>query len=412
MSGPETPPFAEVSGSGTPPLADVSVHQTPPLAGLRVVELAHVASGPFAGMLLADLGADVVKLESPAGDMMRGWPPVETGPDGTPYSHNFASLNRNKRSVSLDLKDEGDLALAKRLIARADVVVENFRPGALDKLGLGYRDVSALNDKIIYCSVSGYGRQGPFAGRAAFDVAIQAASGLMSVTGDEDGGPVKCGVPVADFVAGLYAVVSVLAAVQARDRDGVSVHIDCSMLGALLGVSALQTSEYFGTGRAPARLGTAHPRNAPYQAFQGADRPFVMAAGNDRMWADLCALLGLGELVDDERFASQAARAANHRELAEILNESLGTRTAAEWIEVLDDAGIACAPVNDFAEALDDPATLALDLVRELELPNGIVTQTIAYPVAMSTHRSEVVAGPPALGAHRDEVVADWLADG
>ena len=383
--------------------------QTPPLVGLRVVELAHVASGPFAGMLLADLGADVVKLESPAGDMMRGWPPVETGPDGIPYSHNFASLNRNKRSVSLDLKDEEDLSLARELIARADVVLENFRPGALDKLGLGYRAVAALNSTIVYCSVSGYGQHGPFATRAAFDVAVQAASGLMSVTGEEDGGPVKCGVPVADFIAGLYAVVSVLAALRARDREGTSVHIDCSMLGALLGVSALQTSEYFGTGRAPARLGTAHPRNAPYQAFTASDRPFVMAAGNDRMWVDLCGLLGLDDLVDDERFSSQAARAANHRELAEILNETMRTRTADEWIAVLDEVGIACAPVNDFAEALADPATAALDLIRELELPNGIVTKTIAYPVAMSTHRSEIALGPPALGAHRDAVVKDWL---
>ena len=384
---------------------------TLPLAGLRVVELAHVASGPFAGMLLADLGADVVKLESPTGDMMRGWPPVEAGPDGTSYSHNFASLNRNKRSVSLDLKDEGDLSLARELIRRADVVVENFRPGALDKLGLGYHDVAALNETVVYCSVSGYGQQGPFATRAAFDVAVQAASGLMSVTGEEDGAPVKCGVPVADFVAGLYAVVSVLAALRARDRQGGSVHIDCSMLGALLGVSALQTSEYFGTGRAPARLGTAHPRNAPYQAFMGSDRPFVMAAGNDRMWADLCGLLALEDLVDDDRFATQAARAANHRELASLLNQALSTRTADEWIAALDDAGIACAPVNDFAEALDDPATAALDILRDVELPNGIATKTVAYPVVMSTHRSEIILRPPALGEHRAEVIADWLGD-
>ena len=386
--------------------------QAAPLAGLRVVELAHVASGPFAGMLLADLGADVVKFEPPSGDMMRGWPPVETGPDGTPYSHNFASLNRNKRSISLDLKDADDLSLAKELIGTADVVVENYRPGALDKLGLGYRDVSVLNETVIYCSVSGYGQQGPFATRAAFDVTIQAASGLMSVTGEEDGGPVKCGVPVADFVAGLYAVVSVLASLRGRDRDDRSVYIDCSMLGSLLGVSALQTSEYFGTGRVPARLGTAHPRNAPYQAFTGSDRPFVMAAGNDRMWADLCKLLGQQDLIDDERFATQATRATNHRELAAILNDAMRSRTADDWIEVLDDAGIACAPVNDVAEALDDPATAALDLIRELHLPNGIVTRTIAYPVAMSTHRSEVALDPPSLGAHRDEVVTDWLGGG
>ncbi|MEQ8715971.1 MAG: CoA transferase [Acidimicrobiales bacterium] len=376
---------------------------------MKVVELAHVASGPFAGMLLADLGADVVKIESAAGDMMRGWPPVEDGPDGSGFSHNFASLNRNKRSVMLDLKDPADIETARGLIGAADVLVENFRPGALDRLGLGFEDARRVNDHIVYCSVSGYGHASPFATRAAFDVAVQGVSGLMSVTGEEEGIAVKCGVPVADFVAGLYAVVSILAALRSRDRDSQAVRVDCAMVGALLGISALQTSEFFGTGRAPRRLGTAHPRNAPYQAFQASDRPFVMAAGNDRMWADLCSLLSLEDLVDDERFATQAVRAANHRELAEILGAEFTARSADEWIAALDEAGIACAPVNDFAEALEDPTVVALDLLRDLHLPNGVETKTVAYPVGMSTHDFAVYRDPPELGADTDTVLAEWL---
>src|SRR5512142_2533648 len=239
----------------------------PPLAGLRVLEFGQIAAGPFAGSLLADLGADVVKVERPdGGDGMREWPPVSINDAGDGFSENFASLNRNKRSVTADLKSTDDIARLRELAARADVLIENFRAGVLARLGLGFEALRAVNPGLVYCSISGYGQSGPYAKRGAFDVTVQAASGVMSVTGEEGGAPVKCGVPIGDFCAGLYAAYTILAALRRREATGEGAFIDCSMIGSLIGVSALQTSEYFGNGKAPRRLGSAHPRNAPYQA--------------------------------------------------------------------------------------------------------------------------------------------------
>ena len=240
-----------------------------PLAGVRAIEIGQIAAGPFAGSLLADLGADVVKIERPdGGDGMRSWPPLSTAAGSeAPYSENFASLNRNKRSVALDLKDRADVERLMRLAAVADVLVENYRPGVLARLGAGYDAVSARNPRIVYCSISGYGQTGPYAHKGAFDVTVQGMSGLMSVTGEPGGGPVKCGVPVGDFCAGLYAAYTITANLMRARETGRGACIDCSMLGSLIGVAALQTSEYFGTGNAPRLFGSAHPRNAPYQAF-------------------------------------------------------------------------------------------------------------------------------------------------
>ena len=265
-----------------------------PLEGVRVVELAHVAAGPFAGMLLADLGADVVKVEPPTGDQMRGLAAVRPAPDDPDqrFSHNFASVNRNKRSVVADLKDPRDLARVRELVAVADVVVENYRPGVLDRLGLGYDTVRDGHPGLVYCSISGYGLTSPYVNDGAYDVVIQGMSGLMSVTGDRDGGPVKAGVPVGDFAAGLYAAYTIAALLPQVGRTGTSVRVDCPMLDCLLGISALQTSEYWGSGREPQRLGTAHPRNAPYQGFSAADGDFTVAAGNDRLWAAVAEVVG------------------------------------------------------------------------------------------------------------------------
>lgn len=240
------------------------------LDDIRVLEFGQIAAGPFTGSLLADLGADVVKVERvDGGDGMRSWPPLSAADDGEVFSENFASLNRNKRSIAINMKDPADLARLKRLCQAADVVVENFRPGVMDKLGVGYQALSELNPRLIYCSISGYGQTGPYARRGAFDVTIQAMSGLMSVTGEADSGPVKCGVPVGDFCAGLYAAYSIAAALHERHRTGLGRQIDCSMLGSLIGISALQTSEFFGTAPRPAGsvppIPVTHPirRSAP-----------------------------------------------------------------------------------------------------------------------------------------------------
>jgi succinate---hydroxymethylglutarate CoA-transferase len=383
-----------------------------PLAGLRVLELSQIAAGPFAGSLLADLGADVVKIENPnGGDGMRGWPPLTPNGDGVAFSENFASLNRNKRSVCADLKTESGVSLVKALVRVSDVLIENFRAGTLDRLGLGYKDASLENPRLVYCSITGFGQAGPYAQKGAFDVTIQGISGLMSVTGLDGGPPVKCGVPVADFCAGLYGSYSILAALFRARESGRGAHIDCSMLGALLGIAALQTSEYFGTGLAGKRLGSAHPRNAPYQAFRAADADFIVAAGNDSLWCEVCQAVGAPELTDDPRFESVSARARHQAELAEILQRRFETKTAAEWIAEFDRRGVPCAPIKSYPEILADPHVQATGLLHPVELPNKVLTRTVGYPIGISDFRFEVYRAPPALGEHTREVIGEWLAE-
>jgi succinate--hydroxymethylglutarate CoA-transferase len=382
-----------------------------PLTGFRVIEFAQIAAGPFAGSLLADLGADVVKVEQPdGGDGMRQWPPLMGQPGAEAFSANFASVNRNKRSIAVDVKDPEQRRRLQDLCAVADIFLENFRPGVMGRLGLDYATLRERNPRLVYCSITGYGQTGPYAQKGAFDVTVQAISGLMSVTGEEGRPPVKCGVPVGDFVAGLYASYSVLAAIIRVRETGEGAFIDCSMLGGLLGIAALQTSQYFGTGRVPVRLGSAHPRNAPYQGFEASDRPFVLAAGNDKLWSDLCAVVGRPELVQDPRFRSQALRAENQGQLAAILQPILATRTAAEWLSDLDGAGIPCAPINDFEEILADRHVEHMGLVRPLRLPNGDETQTVGFPIGISGFQFDITREPPALGAHNEEVFDEWLS--
>lgn len=384
-----------------------------PLAGLRVLEFGQIAAAPFAGSLLADLGANVVKVENPTGgDGMRGWPPLTPGKDGACYSENFASLNRNKRSIAVNLKESASIERLKQLVASADVLVENFRTGTLQRLGLGYDELRTCNPKLVYCAITGYGHCGPHAERGAFDVTVQAMSGLMSVTGEEGRPPVKCGVPVGDFCAGLYAAYSILAAVMQARQTGNGAFIDCSMLGSLIGVAALQTSEYFGTGISGRRLGSAHPRNAPYQAFLASDSYFVLAAGNNVLWREVAEAVGRLDLVDDPRFRTQPDRARNQEMLATILAASFAKRTAAAWIAEMDKRGVPCAPIYGYAEILADPHVAVMRLVVPLELPNGVVTRTTAFPIKISGYEFSIRHAPPELGADTDEVFAEWLDSG
>jgi crotonobetainyl-CoA:carnitine CoA-transferase CaiB-like acyl-CoA transferase len=389
---------------------------TPPvdglLSGLRVLEFGHIAAGPFAGSLFADMGADVVKVERPdSGDGMRAWPPHSVNEEGVAFSENFASLNRNKRSIVVDMKDTEEVERLRQLCERADIIIENFRPGTLARLGLGYEDLAEQNPGLVYCSLSGYGQTGPFAERGAFDVTVQAMSGVMSVTGEEGGAPAKCGVPIGDFCAGLYGSFSILAVIVARQRTGRGAHIDCSMLGSLLGISALQTSEYFGTGRSQGALGSAHPRNAPYQAFRGSDAHFAIAAGNDKLWAQVCEATGLPELVTDPRFETQLSRAQNQAELAAILQQVFEGRTAEYWIEEMDRRGVPSAPINTFPDVLSDPHVAHMGLVQALRLPNGVETKTVTFPVKVTGRDFGIFSAPPELGAHNEAVFEEWLQE-
>ncbi|MEN9726852.1 MAG: hypothetical protein RL434_1218 [Pseudomonadota bacterium] len=371
--------------------------QTPPslpLAGVKVVEFCQVAAGPFCGMLLADFGAEVVKVEPPEGDSLRQWPPINGG-----FSENFASLNRGKRSVALDLKQADDLEFARALVLEADVLVENNRPGVMQRLGLDWDWFKPRKPTLVYCSISAFGQTGPRAAEGGFDLTIQAASGVMSVTGEAQGAPVKCGVPVSDFTAGLYAafsIASLLARVRAGGDGG---HIDVPMYATTLAIAALQTSEYFGTGRNPRKLGSAHPRNAPYQAYRASDGWFVLAAGNDKLWRAVAEVAGTLELLEDARFASPTARAANQEVLRDLLEVAFVQASAAYWLERLRAVGVPCAPINEYEEALGDPQAGHLGLIREMTLPGGHATRTVGCPVRVDGEAPDVDTTPPALGA-------------
>jgi crotonobetainyl-CoA:carnitine CoA-transferase CaiB-like acyl-CoA transferase len=370
-----------------------------PLLGVKVVEFCSVASGPFCGQLLADMGAQVVKVEPPEGDALRQWPPINNG-----FSENFASLNRNKKSAVLNLKEKEDLAVAERLILDADVVIENNRPGVMDRLGLGYAQFAADKPGLVYCSISAYGQTGPRAGEGGFDLTIQAAGGVMSVTGEPDGPPVKCGVPIADFASGLYgafAIAAVLAQVRAGGRGA---HIDIPMFGCTLGISALQTSEYFGTGRNPVKLGSAHPRNAPYQAFRASDGYFTIAAGNQKLWLSVCDAVGLPELAQDARFKSTKDRAAHQLELKELLEAQFQKRPVSFWIETFEQAGVPHARINDYANALADPQVAHMNWLQPITLPGGHATRTFASPVRLDGQGAPVYLNPPGLGEHTQEI--------
>jgi crotonobetainyl-CoA:carnitine CoA-transferase CaiB-like acyl-CoA transferase len=353
-------------------------------------------------MLLADMGADVVKIEPASGDMLRQWPPINDG-----FSENFASLNRNKRSIALDLKNSADAAIAKRLIETADVVIENNRAGAMSRLGLGYEVFAENLPNLIYCSLTAFGQDGPRAQEGGFDLTVQAISGMMSVTGAADGDSVKCGVPVSDFSTGLYGafcIAAVVARVRAGGRGG---HIDVSMLGSSLAIAALQTSEYFGSGRDPGRLGAAHPRNAPYQAFQACDGNFVLAAGNDRLWRDVCKVIGRPDLVQESRFRTTVDRANNQGELAAIMNAAFANQTVGDLLAKFKEAGVPCGRINSYSEALDDPQVKFMGWVREIELPTGKSTRTFASPVRIDGMSAPINCGPPALDADRAVILQE-----
>lgn len=374
-----------------------------PLAGVRVVEFCQVAAGPFCGMLLADFGADVIKVEPPEGDAMRQWPPLSDG-----YSENFAAINRGKRSVVLDLKRETDRDTARALVLAADVLVENSRPGVMSRLGLGWEWFSDRKPSLIYCSISAFGQDGPRGTAGGFDLTIQAAAGVMSVTGEPEGEPVKAGVPISDFASGLYAAYAITALLARVRTGGPGGRIDVPMFAATLAIGALQTSEYFGTGRNPRKLGSAHPRNAPYQAYRAADGFFAIAAGNNKLWQQVCERTGLPELAADLRFQSPTLRAQHQAALKDLLEPQFMRQPVAHWLAAFGQAGVPCAPINGYEDALADVQTQHLSLVQPMTLPNGHQSRTVTCPVRLDGARVEVDTRPPALGANA-EAIADWL---
>jgi crotonobetainyl-CoA:carnitine CoA-transferase CaiB-like acyl-CoA transferase len=376
-----------------------------PLAGVKVIEFCQVAAGPFCGMLLADMGADVVKVEPPEGDMLRQWPPISNG-----YSENFASLNRNKRSIALDLKNPEHKRLAQGLIREADVVVENNRPGVMDRLGLGYGAFKAERPGLVYCSISAFGQDGPRSGEGGFDVTVQAVSGIMSVTGEPAGAPVKCGVPVSDFAAGLYGAFAIAAKLREVQMGGSGGHIDVSMLGASLGIAALQTSEFFGTGRDPQKLGSAHPRNAPYQAFRAGDGHFVIAAGNDRLWQSVTEVVARPDLRGDPRFATTSLRAQHQAALKDLLEAEFARHPVDHWIAAFEKAGVPHGRINSYSQVLADPQVTHMGWVQAITLPSGVATRTFGFPVRLDGETLPVRRDPPALGGDAEAIAGELRA--
>jgi len=370
-----------------------------PLSGLKVVEFCSVAAGPFCGMLLADMGAEVLKIEPPEGDTLRQWPPITDG-----FSENFASLNRNKRSMTLNLKDEQDQQLARALVLRADVLIENNRPGVMARLGLGVDSFKTDHPDLVYCSISAFGQEGPRANEGGFDLTIQAAAGVMSVTGEADGGPVKCGVPVSDFASGLYAAFAIASTIIKVKNGLGGSRIDVPMFGCTLGIAALQTSEFFGTGKNPVKLGAAHPRNAPYEAFRSKDGHFVIAAGNQKLWQSVCELANVPHLLTDPRFARTLDRAKNQAALKALLEESFMTRATDYWINACRERGVPHARINDYETALDDPQVKHMEWVQEIKLPNGATTRTFISPVRIDGENLPVRLGPPEKGESNERV--------
>ena len=370
------------------------------LKGIKVAEFCEIAAGPFCAMLLADMGAEVVKVERPAGDAMRMWPPVNDG-----YSENFASINRNKRSVVLDMKTEEGIRSAKAIILDSDVVVENFRPGVMGRLGIDYETMSAEKPSLIYCSISAFGQEGPRSREGGFDLTMQSMSGIMSVTGEPGGAPTKCGVPLCDFVAALYGAFAVVSALHERERSGKGQNLDVSMFGTSLAIAALQTSEYFGTGIDPRKLGSAHPRNAPYQAFQAQDGYFGMAAGNNSLWHLVCDVVALPELKQDERYLTPTLRAQNQEGLRETLEAVFAREPVSHWLSAFAVAGVPCSPINSYSQALGDPQVAYMGWVQDITLPNGKTTKTFGSPLRINGETLPISASPPALGQHTEEVL-------
>ena len=375
-----------------------------PLQGIRVLDVSQVMAGPFACMMLADLGADVIKVEPPEGDQTRSSMGFKMkGPD----SMGFLNLNRNKRSVTLDLKSDEGREMFYKLAKTAHVIVENYRPGVVQRLRIDYESIKAINPKIVYASISGFGQSGPWASRPGFDLMAQAMSGVMSVTGYKGGKPVKAGVPVADIGCALFAVYGVLSAYIGAQRSGEGQHIDASLFDSIMAFSIWDMSDYWGTGVPPTPLGTSNKMSAPYQAVKARDGYFVMGATNQKLWTRLCEVLDRRDLIDHADYASVALRLKNREAMIEVLEQEFGKRDSAEWVEVLLAAGIPSGPTLSYPEACGSEHARHRNMCMEIEHPNEGTVKNIGFPVKLLGTPPTVRRHPPLLGEHNDEIFAE-----
>ena len=373
-----------------------------PLTGTTVLDLTRVLSGPYCTMMLADMGARVIKIEQPGrGDDTRGWgPPFEKG-----ESSYFMSVNRNKESLTLNLKHPEGRPILETLLDQADVLVENFRPGTLTRMDLGYADVAPRWPRLVYCSVSGFGHTGPRRAQPGYDAVLQAEGGLMSITGESDGPAYRLGVAIADITSGMFAAYGVAMALLARHRTGRGQFVDIGMLDSVAALLTYQAGIYFATGQAPQRLGNRHPTIVPYETLEAGDGELVVAVGNDQLWRTFCGVLGVDRLADDPRFATNEDRVERHAALRPILVERLRARPAADWIVLLTEAGIPCGAVRDLEEVFLDPQIVERAMVVALDHPVAGAIRTLGVPVKLNDTPGSVRTPPPTLGQQTEEIL-------
>ena len=371
-----------------------------PLKGVKVIELARILAGPWAGQTLADLGADVIKVEAPEGDDTRRWGPPFVEREGDRSAAYFHATNRGKKSVTVDFRTAEGQETVRRLVADADVVIENFKLGGLAKYGLDYASLAQVNPRLIYCSITGFGQTGPYAHRAGYDFIIQGMSGLMSVTGEPDGQPQKVGVAVTDIFTGVYAATAILAALHQRGSSGTGQHIDMALLDVATAIMANQAMNYLTTGKPPGKMGNAHPNLAPYAVFDCADGWIIIATGNDGQYRKLCALLGLSALGSAPEFATNADRVANRAAMTEALTRATTQRSKADLLAACEAEGVPAGPINDLAEVFADPQVIA----RGLQIaPEGL--KGVRSPMAFSGADLALDRPAPKLGEHQDEIL-------
>ncbi len=375
------------------------------LDGIRVLDLSRVLAGPYCTMMLGDLGAEIIKIEQPGvGDDTRRWGPPWAGGESAYY----LCANRNKKSVTLNLKDERARDILRGLARQCDIVVENFKVGSLDRMGIGYDALSAENPGMIWCSITGYGQDGPYAERAGYDFVAQGEGGIMSVTGEVEGQPMKVGIAVVDITTALYASNAILAALHARDISGRGQRIDAALLSSAVAWLANVGSSYLVSGDEPKRYGNAHATIVPYQTFKGRDQWFIVGVGNDRQFSALCHLMGHPEIAGDERFATNPRRVANRDVLIPLLQDIFETEDAGVWLAGMTEAGIPCGPINTVGQALEHPQIQHRGMLVEVPHPTAGSVKVVGGPVIMSETPTEVRRHPPLLGEHTDEVLRDY----
>ena len=373
------------------------------LAGLRVIDLTQAMAAPFCTMNLADLGADVIKVEPPGeGEPTRRGSITRHGESAT-----FLTINRGKRGLTADLKQPEGVEIVRKLARTADVFVQNYRPGVAARRGLGYEDLAAVNPRLIYCTISGFGSTGPYAARGGYDLIAQGMSGILSVTGDEDGAPAKAGVPLSDLAAGLFGVYGILVALESRERTGQGQHVDTSLLEAALALTVWESTEYWATGRAPGPLGSAHRLSAPYQALRASDGWFTVGTNSDRLFEALCRALGRPDLPRDPRFAGRVERLANRRALIPLLERTTSGAPRAHWLERLEREGVPSGPIASYAEALADPHALARGMVVDLVHPKAGPLKALGVPVKLSDTPGAVDRPAPLLGQDTAAILAE-----